>query len=230
MVEPSFEPRQAGARVCALTHQGLSAAPEAQHPRLRWLRASQRGKSGSREPCVQTRKPRPHGILHCAQCLGSAMSGLDPGHGEPSPFPQPPEQAHGGARGASQSQGASLKRGRMSDLGGKNMPPNLKGLGSGMCFCCVWQDPGAAVREPGQEKGSYLLPQKCENRASLGLPPRARGQLSRALPGNARLLPGVKVTFCRTRNESAEPGAPEPLGHQPHVGAHEEGAGQIQPL
>lgn len=35
---------------------------------------------------LQVRQPRLSGILHCTQCAGSVMSGLDPGHRKLFPF------------------------------------------------------------------------------------------------------------------------------------------------
>lgn len=150
------------------------------------------------------------------------MSGLDPDMGSLPPSHNSLEQPNGGAQGTSPSQEASPKRGLMHDLSGGSNTSNLTGpeLSSGMCFCCIWQDPGAVMRKPG--RGREVI-------CSLRNVKTARTSC-RGLPGHSQLLLWVRVTFFQTRNDICRTGAEgrgESLGHQPHVGAPEEGAGQV---
>lgn len=95
------------------------------------------GQAKATSPVLQVRKPRPNGILRHAQCPRSVTSGLDPGHGELSPF----LQLSAATRGRHQARRHLLRDAKCLTWVTKAALEAQGPSGLRNALCCVWQDP-----------------------------------------------------------------------------------------
>lgn len=140
--ESSFEPTRAGARVGAPSSDTFTSCGACDIPAGTWQTLL--APCGVGEETQAYRNSRLHHEPGVGDAGGTVLRG--PWTRGTVPLPTALWSSRTvGSGGRHQAWEASVKRGQVPDLGGKNNSLNLKDRGSGMCFCWSWQSTQAAV-------------------------------------------------------------------------------------